>query len=897
MKLRDKDANRILDEVTAAIRTEKLDDSVVEAAAGRVWARIGRAEATEAVAVERIRGCADFEKLIPAYLAGSLSEARALLVEDHTRECLSCRKALKQARSGNQTASGLEQLRTSPTSSRRAAVLKWAIAALLLIGAGLMAAPFVERFFSSVKTLQAVVQAADGPVYRVSDAQISAIAVGETIRAGESIRTPKESGAVVRLPDGSLVEMSQRCEFSLTENSQGLTLHLARGNIIVQAAKQRSRPLYVRTADCLVSVTGTIFSVNSGTKGSRVSVIEGQVYVDFAGQKHILLPGDQITTRESLSRVQVSEEIGWSREAARYRKLIAELAALRKELDEKVTRPGLRYESHLLSLVPEGTVFYVALPNLSATLSESYQLIQERVEQNPVLKQWWEKELAGARNESKLQEIFGKIREFGQYLGPEILLTAQMGVRGEPEGLLILAELNNPSGFRFYLEQQIQNLKAGSKKGPAVHILDNPSQVASLSGAPQARDGLFVWLHDNLLLAAPKLESVQQAARRVEVDQVSRFAETPFYARLAELYREGAGLIVAADLERMIAYGLRQSAKAPNANAAGAAEQLGLLNLKHFILELKESQGKPHNRAVLTFNEQPRGITNWLAAPGPMGALQFISPDANVVAAFVIKEPAAVVDDLLASLKTLNPQLWQQLKDFEAQHGIDIKRDLATPLGGEFAFALDGPVLPAPSWKLVFEVYDSAHLQQSFERIVQELNQWAALQGKAGLRWEQTEVDGHVFYALKSVDFGAELHYTYTSGYLVAAPSRALVERAIRYRESGSTLLDSPQFIATLPEDKQANFSALLYQNLGSVVGPIARGIGNATRGGDNEARQMLRSIGSMSATLAYAYALNDRIIFSVNNEEGPFGLTPANLLRLIGSPGIEHIMRGAQHR
>ncbi len=897
MNVKDRDTTRILDEVTAAIRTEKLDDSVVEAAAERVWARLSQQRAETTETVERIRGCADFEKLMPAYLAGSLSEARTLLVEDHTRECLSCRKALKQARSGTQSTSSLEQLRTSPTASLRATVLKWGIAAVLLIGAGLIAVPFIERFFSSVKMLQAVVQAADGPVYRVSDAQISAIAVGEAIRAGESIRTPKDSGAVVRLPDGSLVEMSQRCEFSLAENSQGLTLHLARGNVIVQAAKQRSRPLYVRTADCLVSVTGTIFSVNSGTKGSRVSVIEGQVYVDFAGQKHILLPGDQITTRDSLSRVQVSEEIGWSRQAAHYRKLVAELAALRKELDEKVARPGLRYESRLLNLVPEGTIFYVALPNLSATLSESYQLIQERVEQNPALKQWWEKELAGARNESKLQEIFSKIREFGQYLGPEILLTAQIGLRGEPEGLLILAELNNPSGFRFYLEQQIQNLLAGDKKGLAVRILDHPAQAASLTEAQQDRDELFVWLHDNLLVAAPRLESVQQAARTVQPDQVSRFAKTPFYARIAELYREGAGLIVAADLERMIAHGLRQSAGISGLNAAGAAEQLGLLNLKHFILELKEGQGKPHNRAVLTFNEQARGITNWLAAPGPMGALQFISPDANVVAAFVIKDPVVAVDDLLASLKTLNPSLWQQLEDFQAQHGIDLKRDLAAPLGGEFAFALDGPVLPVPSWKLVFEVYDSAHLQQSFERIVQQLNQWAALQGKAGLRWEQTEVDGRIFYALKSVDFGAELHYTYTSGYLVAAPSRALVERAIRYRDSGSTLTHSPQFIATLPEDKQTNFSALLYQNLGSVVGPIARGIGNLTRGGGSEARQMLKSMGSISATLAYAYALNDRIIFSANSEEGPFGLTPGSLLRLTGSPAIEHIMRESRHR
>src|SRR5918911_1053547 len=93
--------DQILDKVTAEIRNEHVDPAAISAAADRVWARVsaaaGQAE-FNLPTVDRIEGCADFQSLIPAYLAGKLSEARSLLLVDHTHECIPCRKALKQAR-------------------------------------------------------------------------------------------------------------------------------------------------------------------------------------------------------------------------------------------------------------------------------------------------------------------------------------------------------------------------------------------------------------------------------------------------------------------------------------------------------------------------------------------------------------------------------------------------------------------------------------------------------------------------------------------------------------------------------------------------------------------------------------------------------------------------------
>src|SRR5215218_624462 len=124
--------DQILDKVTAEIRNEKVDPSAVSAAADRVWARVSAtAGATEfqLPAVDRIEGCADFQSLIPAYLAGKLSEARSLLLVDHTHECIPCRKAMKEARS--ERAVTIKPVTRNNRYSLQPSVMRWAIAAAL----------------------------------------------------------------------------------------------------------------------------------------------------------------------------------------------------------------------------------------------------------------------------------------------------------------------------------------------------------------------------------------------------------------------------------------------------------------------------------------------------------------------------------------------------------------------------------------------------------------------------------------------------------------------------------------------------------------------------------------------------------------------------------------------
>lgn len=894
----DNNFDRVLDNATTEMRNEQIDAAVVNEAAERVWARLAAAETsgrsrTDTRAAERIGNCADFQSLIPAQLSGSLSEARSLLLVDHTHECIPCRKAMKDARSRRMAPA--RKAAVTRRYSIQPVVLRWGIAAALIIGVGLIALPFIQRYAPLGGDLEATVQAAEGQVYQIADTRSAPVVSGEKLQKGERIRTAKDAHAFIRLGDGSVIEMKDRSEFSLSNNSLGTTIHLNRGAIVVEAAKQGKQHLFVDTGDLRVSVTGTVFSVNSGTKGSRVSVIEGEVHLDHAGSERVLRGGEQATTNAAIAKIPVKDEVAWSRKAARYAETLAALTSLNKELG-KVAVPGVRNSTHLLDLMPENTIVYAALPNLTSTIVESNRIMQERINQNPALREWWEKEEGGHRGPN-VDQVIGSVRDFGNYLGDEIAVSVSMDEKGEPVAPLVLAELKNSDGFQQFVEQQIAkyagNTPVNNQTRPAIRFVADPLTATATSVEPGQRE-LYVWIHNDLFAASPKLDQLQDLATLVQKGVTSSFTGTAFHNRVAQVYQEGAGLVVAANLERLIEKKKPELVKgAGSEQRESALKQLGILNLKYFVLDQTTAEGKTHTQATVSFSEAQRGIPSWLADPGPMGSLEYISPDANVVAGFVVRDPVKLVDDLLGVIETVSPDLRKNLDKQQAEHGLDIRKDIAAPLGGEFAFAIDGPILPTPSWKMVFEVNDSAHLQQTLERVVGEINREAAKFSKTGLVWDHADIAGRTYYTLRSADFGVEVNYTYVNGYVVMGPSRAMVERSVRAQEQGYTLLRSSRFTAGLPSDGNANFSAVFYHNLAPLVQPFAERIANSAGNLPQEQQQAIKAMAAdMPPTLAYAYAQGDSITFAANTEGGPFGLSPATLLGVPNSLEIQHILQ-----
>src|SRR5215216_2596843 len=487
---------QILDKVTAEIRNHKVDQAAVTAAADRVWARVSAAAGEtefQLPAVEHIEGCRDYQSLIPAYLAGKLSEARSLLLVDHTHECIPCRKAMKEARSRRSVI--VKPATRNKPYILQPVVMRWAIAAALVIGFGLLAVPFVQRFWPYGQ-FDATVQAAEGQVYQIADTQTAAVATGAKLQQNEKVRTAKDGRAVVRLADGSLIEMKDRSELYLTRSGKGTTIHLNRGSIVVEAAKQKDGQLFVESGDSLVSVTGTVFSVNNGTKGSRISVIEGEVNLNHAGSDRVLRPGEQVTTNPAITTIPVKDEVAWSRNADRYAAVLNGLASVKDAL-KKVQQPGVRTSTHLLDLMPENTVVYAALPNFADSIVESHRVIQERVSQNAALREWWEKEQSGrAQN---MDQVVETIRQFGSYLGDEIAVSVSMDDKGRPGEPLVLADLKNSQGFRQFLEQEIAKYSGDKKSRPEIQFVENPA-TAVPTGDKQEK--LYVWIQANLFAAS-----------------------------------------------------------------------------------------------------------------------------------------------------------------------------------------------------------------------------------------------------------------------------------------------------------------------------------------------------------------------------------------------------------
>jgi hypothetical protein len=854
--MKTQDFNRLISQ----IREENASDDLVGQAAAHVRERISGSSSAED-AGQKLRGCADFQSLIPAYLGAKLTPARTLLMEDHLHQCVECRHALEAARNKS-----VEALPRRAIETRSRPVLQWALAGALAAGIAIGIFAGNAGLLPGQHMTRATVASVDGSAFYVADNGSRLVPAGYKLSDGDEFRTGKDSRAEVQLSDGSQIEMDERSQVSISRGWRGTTIHLDGGHIIVQAAHRRTGRLYVATDDCLVSSKGTVFLVNHGTKGSRVSVLEGSVNLAYGNRSVDLKAGDQATSNSTVSKVPIQQDLAWSKDQTKYLELLGEFRLLQRQW-EAIPGPGLRYQSDLLPYVPENTVVYAAIPNIGSTLGEAKRLFNERLQQSPVLREWW-KQQSGHHNR-ELEELIGRLESFSSYLGDEVVLAVAKNGRDNYSALVLLADVRRP-GLREFLEAENQELSHAAGQAPFKIINDNSLPQASAGSA------LLVYLTDKLMVVSPDPVEIRQTVARVQ-QQSGGFQATPFNQKITESYRDGAGWLFCVNMEQIVGNDVHN----PKAD-----EQLppGFDNVQYLTIERRDV-GKTETRASITFAEGRKGIAAWLAEPAQMGSLDFVSPEASVAASVVIKDPKSLVDEIFQFAGNSDPNFQEHLAEAESALGVSIRDDISAPLGGEVTFALDGPVLPSPSWKVIVEVYDRGSLQSTISKLIDSFNRQAKPEmGK--LQLGQRQLGSQTYFTIrndKRADF--EVDYAFVDSYMIIGPNQSLIARAIQNRQAGYTLTRSQAFQSQMPTDGYTNFSAIFYHNLAPMVNPLAEQL--KAMGALNADQQHELDVLRQNATpgMIYVYGEPDRIV--VASSSGFMGLNLDTLLGVgEGNPG-----------
>jgi len=795
----------ILDRATHALQADVPNTEAITASAGKAAQRLG-IQMNHEVFSGAIRNCDDVRQLLDSYRAGSLSEARTLLVQAHLGECGLC---LRHFREGGVEAAvdwaqprvaSRERVRSTP--QRHPHAWGWALA---LSCALLTTAIFVYKAYWQVPPgVRAEVQSIDGSAYLISGPGNARLAPGTKLLEGDRMRTAGNSRAVLRLSDGSVVEMNQRSTLDVSARGRNTTVALDEGALIVTAAHRTSGHLYVNTPDCRLAVTGTLFSVNSGIKGSRVAVLQGSVDVAHTGVHALLHPGEQMATSDNLAPEPLNQEFAWSADREEYIGLIAQLANV-QHLIAQIPFPQSRYSSDLLPRMPDNTLLYISIPNLGDYLSQANAIFQDQLSQSPELQQWWARGQKG--NTQDLNSLVEKIHDVSQFLGDEVVIAA-VGQGNQP-GIAVLAQVQR-SGLDAELRQQFTTTTGG------LVVLDEAS--LSGAGATTAVHRGYALVREHEVVFSNSIATLKQFNAQLDAG-ASGFAAGDFGKQIAAAYQRGAGIILAADLHTMLGNGMNHGAHSPAGERA--LENSGVGALQYLIAEHREANGIPQNHLNLQFSGTRQRVASWLASPAPIGSLDFVSPNAAIAVAALSKDPAAIADDIMemASQSKGSNASWSEI---DSKLQISVRDDLMANLGGDFLIALDGPVLPTPSWKLVIEVNDPDRLENTLERIVQAVNNQTRGSTAHTIAIKASTAGAQRYYAIQDVTTGNLVaNYTFDDGFMIVAPQRAQLMDALQIHASGNSLGQSAVFRALLPRDENENYSAVAYQNLGPVLTPL----------------------------------------------------------------------------
>ena len=482
----------------------------------------------------------------------------------------------------------------------------------------------------------------------------------------------------------------------------------------------------------------------------------------------------------------------------KYPGLLAEFGQLMKKVQAGVQFPAPRSQSSLLPLLPESTVVYAAFPNYGEPAHQALAIFHQEEKDNPALHAWWE-HVQSSSDGPKAEDVIEKLYELSQYLGDEIVVSGANPGSKNPN-VVFLAEVRKP-GLKNFLQQMEKEL--APKSSGSVRIL-NLQELASAKDDNGAKtdEKLLILVRPDFVVGAFNLADLRSFNARLDKGN-HEFAATPFGRRMAQAYQGGTTFLVGADLQAIL-----KSIPTGSEQGQKILQRTGFGDVQYVVWDHNSVTGQEASQMELSFTGPRHGIASWLAAPGPLGSLDFVSPKAIMAGSVRLKSPAEILDDLTDIASIANPNALKQQAMMEQGLNISLKKDLLSYLDGEITIESDGLVEKEPVWRAILKVSDPDRLQTTL----------ATLMAVAKMSARQTEQDG-VTYHTFSIPSGPtakektkEISYAFVDGYVVIASSRETLTEAIRLHRNGESLAKSQKLQASLSPGNP-EVSALLYED------------------------------------------------------------------------------------
>jgi|HubBroStandDraft_3_1064219.scaffolds.fasta_scaffold02397_6 hypothetical protein len=491
----------------------------------------------------------------------------------------------------------------------------------------------------------------------------------------------------------------------------------------------------------------------------------------------------------------------------KYPGLLAELAHLAEALKNNIQLPPVRTESPLLPRLPMTTTYYVALPNYGEIAHQTLETLRQELRASAVLRDWWqhgELSLAGP----KLQDFLEKFYEVSQYLGDEVVVSGEVGGGAKEKGapgrnLLIVAEVRKP-GLKNVLEQILKGAPGESQSTVRILDLKQLAEAKIGSGTQQ----LVVLVRPDFVVAADSLEALRGFNAFLDA-KTTDFASTPFGERLTEAYKGGASSLMAADLHTILNQ-IPVGTSPGNQQNQKMFDRTGLKDAKYLVWEYRHRAEVSSGRMELSFVGPRHGIASWLAAPAPLGGLDFVSPQATIVGSVHLKNLGGIFDDIKDFSSASNPNALASVPSIEQAMHISLKDDLLSLLTGEITVEAEGFTEPKPDWKIILRTSDADHLQQTLTKML-------ATMPFRGMEFVEDGITYHPL-TIPSTPKPMQIVYAFADSYLIVASSHEAAAAAIRLHKSGESFAKSAKFTASLPAGDPADVSALLYEDPAAVT-------------------------------------------------------------------------------